>query len=401
MKTTIANLRVKTVAAAISATMVLACSSASAMDFDVNGTKLTFGGYAKMMVIYDTDGTVTAPYNGDLYSVYSTPIDGTANADKTDLDMTARESRLFVKTATETEYGTLTSHIEGDFFADIDADGPTWSNSNGFRIRHAYMKLQNGKQSILAGQTWSNFMDFAGIMPSMDFSSDAGNPFVRQPQVRYQYDFAPGNYASVSLENPSLGFCNAGPAVFVNSGSSEDKLPDMVVKYFYGNKTFTVSPRAVLRRFEIDGQSAFGYGLALNTSVKFGAGHKAVLGMMYGDGIGRYAGLGFNAGAGLTTANDIETLKFKSIMGGVILALSDDVSWTVGAGYSKQDEEGYDIGALTAIANKTAFSWHSNLYWDITKQLQYAVGVMSGKVENMAGDEGDMTRFQTYIKYSF
>ncbi|MCL1089058.1 porin [Shewanella profunda] len=391
-----------TLALCCSATFLLAATQANAYDFEVNGTKLTVGGYAKLMMTYDHDGTVTAPYNGDLYSVYSTPIDGTSNAESSDLDMTARESRLFLKSSTETEYGTLTSHIEGDFFADIDADGPTWSNSNGFRIRHAYMKLQNGRSSVLAGQTWSNFMDFAGIMPSMDFSSDPGNPFVRQSQVKYQFDIQSGQYVSVSIENPALGMCTAGPATYVDCGSSnQDRLPDVVVKYFYGNELITFSPRAVLRRFEIDGQSAFGYGLAANASLKIGDEHKAVLGVMYGDGIGRYAGLGFNSGAGISDTGDIETLKYQSVTGGVIFALRPDLQLTVGAGYSEQDEDGYALGVLNPIANKTAFSWHSNVYWDITKDLQYAVGVMAGKVENMVGDEGDMTRFQTYIRYSF
>ncbi|WP_169307179.1 DcaP family trimeric outer membrane transporter [Ferrimonas sediminicola] len=375
---------------------------AQALEFDVNDTQVTLGGYAKLTAIYDHDGTITAPFNGHLYSVYSTPIDGSPNADRSDLQMTARESRVFLKTRSDTHYGKLTSHIEGDFFADIDADSPTWSNSNGFRIRHAYVKLQNGQHSLLTGQTWSNFMDLAGSLPSMDFSTDPGNSFVRQPQVRYQYDLRPGHYVAVSLENPTLGMCQAGPATLVNCGNlSDDKLPDTVIKYFYANKRVTLSPRALIRRFELDGQSEMGYGLAVNGTLKFGNGHKAVLGLMVGDGIGRYAGLGFNAGAGISADHTTETVKYKSIMGGINLALSDNLLWSIGAGYSEQDEEGFEQGVLTGAANHEAFSWHSNLYWNIDSNLQYALGVMSGEVENMAGQKGDMTRFQTYIKYSF
>jgi len=380
----------------------LALSSSVAAAIDIQGTDLNIGGYAKLMLIYDTNGTITAPYNGDLYSIYLTPIDGSPNADKSDLRMTARESRVFVKTRTDTEYGTLTSHIEGDFFADIDNDSPTWSNSHGFRLRQAYGKLAMDKHSILAGQTWSNFMDLAATMPTMDFATDPGNTFVRQPQVRYQYNLAKGQYLSFSIENPTLGMTKAGPHQIVNAGSSsEDKIPDFIGKYFFSNGTLTFSPRFVLRRFELDGDSALGYGAAINTSIKLGDDHKFVLGLLYGDGIGRYAGLGFNAGAGFTTETGTETLKFSSITGGYIYAINDKVKFTVGAGYSEQDEDGYEKNILTAGANKTAFSWHSNVYWNITKDIQYALGVTMGDVENMGGREGDMTRIQSYLKYTF
>src|SRR6266849_10069986 len=47
-------------------------------------------------------------------------------------------------------YGNMTTFIEGDFFG---ADGnETVTNSNGFRIRHAYGTLGN----FLAGQYWTN-----------------------------------------------------------------------------------------------------------------------------------------------------------------------------------------------------------------------------------------------------
>lgn len=373
----------------------------NAAEFDVADTKVTVGGYAKMMINYDTDGTITAPHNGDLYSIYSTPIDGSTNAEKNDLHMTARESRLFFKTASQNQYGILKTHIEGDFFADIDNDGPTWSNSHGFRIRHAYGEMTMGQHVILAGQTWSNFMDLAGSMPSMDFATDPGTSFVRQPQVRYQYNIAKGQYASISIENPTLGLTQAGPATLVNAGDSEDVMPDIVAKYFYANKQLTFSPRAVVRRFELNGDDAFGYGLALNTSVKFGDGHKVVLGLMHGDGIGRYAGLGFNAGAGINTNGETDTLVFSSITGGVILSLKDNLRLALGAGYSDQDDKGFEDGILTEHANRKAFSWHGHLFWDITPDIEYAVGITMGNVENMAEKEGDMTRFQTYVKYSF
>ncbi|QYJ85535.1 hypothetical protein K0I73_15220 [Shewanella mesophila] len=385
---------------------------AHSIDFKVADTDLKVGGYIKGMATFDSNGTVTAPYNGHLYSVYGTPIDGTANADTNHFNMTARESRVYLKTKTDSDIGTISSHVEGDFFADIDSDGPTWSNSHGFRIRHAYINIDREDSSILVGQTWTAFMDFASSLPSMDFSSDPGNSFIRQAQVRYQYNLSPGQYLMASLENPAYGMANIGgtPIRYVNldtngngvhDARSEETLPDLVVKYFLAKGPVTISPRAVVRQFDLGGQKSTGYGFALGASVKFGQGHKAVLNYTIGDGIGRYAGLGFNAGAGIDNTGNIETLGYQSLTGGIMFALSPSIRWQVGAGYSEQDEDAFDSGTLTAMANKTAFSWHTNLYWDITKDLQFAVGTRFGDVENMGSAEGDMVRTQSYLRYTF
>lgn len=379
----------------------MTCSSVLAFQFDVKDTKVTLGGYAKLMLTYDHDGTITAPYNGDLYSIYLTPIDGSRNAEKDDMRMSARESRLYVKTATENKYGLLETHIEGDFFADIDSDGPTWSNSHGFRLRQAYGKMTMGQHVLLAGQTWSTFMDLAGAIPAMDFATDPGMTFVRQAQIRYQYNLRKGHYVAFAAENPTYGMASAGPATFVNGGDSEDKIPDLIVKYFYADKRFHVSPKLLVRRFELNGDAAFGYGLSLSSHVNVGAGHKIYLNLLYGDGIGRYAGLGISAGAGIGSDGDTDTVKFKSINGGVSFALKTNVRLVIGAGYSEQDDDAFKDGILTATANKEAFSWHSNVYWNITPKIQYAVGVTMGDVETMGGAEGDMTRVQSYLKYIF
>ncbi len=381
--------------------LILTAGPVAAFDFDVRDTNVSLGGYAKLMLTYDRDGTVTAPFNGDLYSIYGTPIDGSGSAEKDDMRMSARESRLYVKTATENRYGLFETYVEGDFFADIDSDGPTWSNSHGFRLRHAYGKLTMGHHVLLAGQTWSTFMDLAGAVPVMDFSSDPGMTFVRQAQVRYQYNLAKGHYIAFAAENPTYGMTAAGPVSYVHGDDAEDKMPDLVMKYFYADKRFHISPKILARRFELDGDSAYGYGLSLTSHVNIGNGHKVYLNFLYGDGIGRYAGLGFNAGAGINSAGDIETVEFSSINGGVSLALKKNLRWVVGAGYSEQNEDGYDDGILTASANKEAFSWHTNLYWNITPDIQWAGGVTFGEVENMGGEEGDMTRIQSYLKYSF
>ncbi len=390
--------------------VILAASPASAVDFDVKDTKVTLGGYLKLMMIYDVDGTaVNGPFDGDLAGGYDAPLDGGKDADRNDFRMTARESRLFVKTQTKKDSGVLKTHIEGDFFGDSPTDSGTWSNSTTFRLRHAYGSYATGDNEILAGQSWSSFMDLAAGVPDMDIAGDPGFCFVRQAQVRFQHNFRPGHYLAVAIENPDRGLTAAGPAgFFVNAGEAENTLPDLVVKHFYATKTMTLSPKLVLRQFDLtnkttnQGGTAMGWGLGLSGSYKVGKARFTGT-FMYGDGLGRYGGLGNIAGAGLTADDSVETVGFISANAGMTLALSDTLTWAIGMGWAENDDDAY-TGAdavLTGSATKTAVGYHTNLKWQVTPGLEWAIGVAKYEREVMNGAEGSMVRFQSYFKYAF
>ncbi|MGD9364911.1 MAG: DcaP family trimeric outer membrane transporter [Desulfobacteraceae bacterium] len=392
--------------------VILAAAPAAAIDFDVEGTKVTVGGYLKLMMIYDTDGTVdTGPFDGDLAGGYDPFLDGDplGRDEGEDFRMIARESRLFVKTKTDTGGGVLQTHFEGDFFGDSPTDSHTWSNSTTLRIRHAYGSYTSGTNVILAGQTWSTFMDLAAGVPDMDIAGDPGFCFVRQAQVRYQYNLRPGHYVAVAIENPDRGLTAAGPVpFFTNAGSSEEKLPDLVLKHFYATKTMTLSPRAVLRQFDLtdaatgESDSAMGWGVGLSGSFKAGPA-RFMATFMYGDGLGRYGGLGNIAGAGLTADNEVETVGFMSANGGMTLALSDTVKWTLGMGWAQNDDDAYTgtDAVLTGSATETAMGYHTNIKWAVTPAFEWAIGVAKYEREVMDGTEGDMLRFQSYFKYNF
>ncbi|MBN2705815.1 MAG: porin [Deltaproteobacteria bacterium] len=355
------------------------------------------------MMIYDTDGKVeTGPFEGDLVTAYGVPTDGTVNAEAKDFRLTARESRFFIKTLSETPYGLFESHVQGDWFG--EGGTTTWSNSRTFRLREAYGKLSNGKHVILAGQTWSTFMDLAAAPPIMDFSCDPGITFVRQGMVRYQYNIDKGHYVAIAIENPDRGLLSAGPVSFLSRpGNSEEKLPDLIIKHFYAQKWGHISAKGLLRQFDLDGDSVFGWGLSLSGSLNVGNGHKIYFSGLYGDGIGRYAGLETPAGAGVTADGDAETAGFWSLNGGVTLALRTDLNLTIGAGYSEYDKDSYagSDAIFTGLSNKNAFSWHTMLAWKMTKNIEIAGGVMGFEKELIDGREGDLTRFQSYVKYSF
>jgi len=387
--------------------LVLAASPASAIDFDVKGTKVTLGGYLKLMAIYDIDGYIDSkahPFNGDLMGGYDPPLDNTVivnsdgriDSEEDKFRMTARESRLFVKTRSETDSGVLQTHFEGDFYGGSTNSTDTWSNSEALRLRHAYGSLARDSHVLLAGQTWSTFMDLAAGVPDMDIAGDPGFTFVRQAQVRYQYNLRPGHYIAAAIENPNRGLTAAGPPFFTNPGSSKEALPDFVLKYFFANKMLTLSPRLLVRQFDLTdtatGQSdtAMAWGAALSSSIKAGSAVKFYVTLMYGEGMGRYGGLGNIGGAGLTADNQVETVGFMSANGGLTVSLSDTVKWTIGAGWAENDDDAFTgtDAVLTGSATKTAIGYHTNVKWAITPALEWAIGVAKYEREVMDGREG-------------
>ncbi len=382
----------------------IAPGPAHAVEFDVKGTKVTLGGYIKVYALYDLDGNVndSIPNGmGDEVNAYGVPLDGTAHAEEDRFAITARESRLFMKTETKTDYGILSTCLEGDYNSDTDYSSDTWSNSRQFRLRHAYGSLTMGDNSILIGQSWTTFMDFAGAVPVMDLAGDPGQPFVRQPQIRFTHNFAKGHFIAVSAENPDSGFTRGGTLFQHPAADTTETMPDIIVKYFWGTKNFHLSPKVLVRRFEMDDESTMAWAGSLTSHLGFGNGHNIYLGLTYGDGIGRYAGLGLNSGAGINDDGDIDTIEYKSINAGVTFALSDTLKWTLGCGYSENDEDAYTSGVLSAGANKNAFAWHTMLAWQFSPSIECAVGFTGMEQEVMDGREGDMMKIQSYIKYNF
>ena len=150
-----------------------------------SNTSVTLGGYAKLDAVF-SDPSAGVDSKGDLFLDPTTIAVGPAAGlgEHNEVKFGARESRLFVKTSTPTALGDLATHVEFDFYG---ADGnESVSNSHGLRLRHAYGVLGH----LLAGQTWTNFMDPATLPETLDFGGPVGQIFDRQAQVRWTQPFA-------------------------------------------------------------------------------------------------------------------------------------------------------------------------------------------------------------------
>ena len=126
-----------------------------------------------------------------------------------------RQTRLFVKTEAPTERGQFVTYVEGDFFASND--------TTEFRIRHAFGEIGN-THKVLAGQTWSTFMD-ASVYPAIfDYQGPTAMVLVLLLMRDHPADVGLPAYGETAIVKPpkqdhSLGATLLAPLVTLKSVS--------------------------------------------------------------------------------------------------------------------------------------------------------------------------------------
>ena len=176
-------------------------------------TSMRIGGYVKLDLIVNLNAISTSSSLDDGSRVARAPIDGTPAARRQgNVRLHARQSRVFIRTWTPTEWGRLDTRIEGDFFG--AGGNQLISNSNAFRLRHAYGRLG----PVLAGQTYSNLFQGYGYAETVETGSPGGKIFARQGQIRYTHRIGQATRLAVSVENPETGSTTGPGAEIVALG---------------------------------------------------------------------------------------------------------------------------------------------------------------------------------------
>ncbi len=116
--------------------------------------------------------------------------------------LSVRQSRFGVNGLMPTPIGEIKTKFEFDLFGVGDDAGETT-----FRLRHAYGELG----PILAGQTWSVFMDPDVLPNTIDYWGPVGMVFFRNPQVRWTPYDDEAISAAVAIESPGSAL-DAGKA---------------------------------------------------------------------------------------------------------------------------------------------------------------------------------------------
>lgn len=118
----------------------------------------------------------------------------------------AMTSRVNIKATGPKVLGaTAMAFVEGDF------TGPSNTENNAFRLRHAYVSLAWEKWSVLAGQYW-NPMDVPEMLPKV-LALNTGAPFrsfTRSPMVKAEYKF--GSSKIIAAIYTQRDYQSSGPS---------------------------------------------------------------------------------------------------------------------------------------------------------------------------------------------
>ena len=256
-------------------------------------TSMQIGGFAQLSLIYDINHASGDAVSSNGASGSSFPSAGTAAANRQgNFRLHARRSRFFVRTWTPTDYGSLHTRIEGDFFG--TGGNQLVSNSNSFRIRHAYGSLG----PVLAGQTDTTIRFTKFEMFSFQDRGLAGNGNGRQGQIRYMHKFGGGTVLLVAVENPETNLAIVSGTfvdpVVISAGGAPDRVPEFVVALQHVWSNGRVKFGAVFGEEGIDdggGANDFTFVWAVQGAFKINFNNKrtefAILGF-FGEGMGKY-----------------------------------------------------------------------------------------------------------------
>ncbi|MBM3305453.1 MAG: hypothetical protein FJY79_05875 [Candidatus Aminicenantes bacterium] len=168
---------------------------------------ISLSGFVKTDIFYDTRQTVSVREGHFLLYPKGPSIDP-AGADvnaRPSFHILSVQTRLAGRITGPDALGAKTSgYVEAEFFGTSDAD------INGFRLRHAYLKLNWAKSELLVGQFWHPMFIVECFPDVVSFDTGAPfQPFNRSPQVRFTRMFGKVSLTATALAQRD--FTSTGP----------------------------------------------------------------------------------------------------------------------------------------------------------------------------------------------
>jgi hypothetical protein len=262
--------------------------------FQVGGFTFKPGGRVKLDVIRD----FKRMGNEDSFDTRAIFIED-VDAKGTNSNLHAKETRLSLDIRGDVEGDQLRMYVEGDFYG----------ASSVFRLRQAY----GSYKWLLAGQTWSTFVDEDNFPRTIDFEAPTAFAQVRQAQLRVTGTFGRVIWSGAVEDNKSTITVPDGVP-----GRAEFPSPDLVTKVRFNLPRGHISTAAFVgaarfRPFDEDPDTVTLWGSMLSANFET-VGRDTVYGVVtYGDGIGRHRG---GTAAVPDENGDLHAVGVAAFMGG-------------------------------------------------------------------------------------
>jgi len=196
------------------------------------GIKLS--GYVKTDVFWDSRQTVAVREGHFLLwpSPEELDPDNKDINDKSSFNILSIQTRLLGTIKGPDAFEAKTSGlIEADFFGN---ENPDFSDVNGFRLRHAFVKLNWEKTELLIGQFWHPMFVTDCYPAVISFNTGAPfQPFSRNPQVKLTQKA--GNFKLILAVQSQRDFANrlVGSSTQTSSYIRNSGIPDMQFQVHY------------------------------------------------------------------------------------------------------------------------------------------------------------------------
>jgi len=344
-----------------------------ALQWQIGDTTVKLGGYVKVDLIHDFDAIDST----GSFDPRTIPTDG---SDGNNTLMQANQSRLNLDVRTPTSDGEeLKLFVEGDFKG----------SGNSLRLRHAYGAFG----PVLAGQTWSSFMDANGMPETLDFESPIGFPQVRTTQARYTRRLDSGNSFAFSVEDPA----SSVTGVDTSTGRVEDTMPDVTANTIWNHARGHVQAAAFggVASYNPDVGSTDSvplWGVNVSAVLTTWGRDNAILQFTYGEGVGRYRG-------GITAApdadGDLEAIETTAVLASYQHYWSDDYRSTVCYSWATGD---LPDGTPPESSDQVQY-FAANLIWQFSDRAWTGIEYLYGTNERFNGEDGDASRVQLAVRF--
>jgi len=350
---------------------------------------LRVGGFVKANVVQSSEALGIQ----DRFIVGSIPTDDSVRGDA-EASITARQSRLSFELRENSELGQLRAFVEGDFAGDGDT----------FRLRHAFGQYRD----LLAGKTWSTFMDTDATPEEVDFEGVNGRILSRRTQFRYFPSIGRDWSLAVALEDPD---------VVIGGGDGLSQVPDLVlnakrsISSFLTHKEWHVKGAALLRNIRARPDAdptvkgtVTGWAMSLSGSTSLrslGERDRFMMQLNYGAGYSEYVNDLATVGVPSATFNPI-SLELNPVVAFAWYAAAQHW-WTATMRsnfiYSAVhiDNEAYD----SPDAYDSTWRLSGNLIWSPTPRLDVGAELLWGERQDKDGASGDAGQLQVSLKYLF
>jgi hypothetical protein len=188
--------------------LIIPMVSAFAQEENEKKFGVQFTGFVKADIFFDTRQTV-AVRQGHFLLYPAAPLFDTNGVDvnaRPNFNMLTIQTRLRTNiTGPDVLGAKLSGAIEGEFFGMSNAD------INGFRLRHAFVKLDWKKSQLLIGQYWNPMFITKCFPGTVSFNTGAPFlPFARNPQINFLYRAGKVNLYGTAYAQ--VDFVSNGPA---------------------------------------------------------------------------------------------------------------------------------------------------------------------------------------------